>query len=52
MTIAQAHVPSRRLSGEIVTPLLFAAAIFVGWELAVIVFEIPLYIVPPPSLIV
>lgn len=52
MAIAQAPLLTRRVSAEILTPLLFAAAIFAGWELAVIAFEIPLYIVPPPSQIV
>lgn len=52
MAIAQAPLLTRRVSAEILTPLLFAATIFAGWELAVIAFEIPLYIVPPPSQIV
>jgi len=39
----------RNWTAEILTPLLFAVAIFAAWEGAVWLFEIPLYIVPPPS---
>src|SRR4051812_50006475 len=38
----------RNWTAEILTPLLFAVAIFVAWEGAVWLFKIPLYIVPPP----
>jgi NitT/TauT family transport system permease protein len=49
MTISQVSVVSRGRAGEILTPFLFAVALVAAWELAVAVFDIPLYIVPPPS---
>lgn len=52
MAVTQTTILSRRLSGDILTPLVFAIGIVAAWELAVIVFDIPLYIVPPPSEIV
>jgi NitT/TauT family transport system permease protein len=49
MTILQTSLLSRGRAGEILTPFLFAVALVAAWELAVAVFDIPLYIVPPPS---
>ena len=49
MTIAPTSILSRGRAGEILTPFLFAVALVAAWELAVAVFDIPLYIVPPPS---
>src|ERR1700746_1175015 len=38
--------------GEYLTPFGVGVAIFAVWEMAVLLFHIPLYIIPPPSAIV
>jgi NitT/TauT family transport system permease protein len=41
----------RAALAEHLTPIIFGVSIFALWELAVRLFHIPLYIIPPPSLI-
>jgi len=41
----------RAALAEHLTPIIFGLSLFALWELAVRLFHIPLYIIPPPSLI-
>jgi NitT/TauT family transport system permease protein len=45
------RLPDRERLAEYLTPLAFGASLIALWELAVRLFRIPLYIIPPPSMI-